>query len=98
MLAVFSSPKIFFVPMNGEGEKHLPQSGIAKKRTAVIRILPKDFLPFATVEPLKCSIMGIVKGLPYSVARFEQLRNENSYYVDKTRSRGTTTIVLPKSV
>ncbi|GAB6868479.1 hypothetical protein JCM16496A_08840 [Bacteroides rodentium JCM 16496] len=78
MLAVFSSPKIFFVPMNGEGEKHLPH--------------------FATVEPLKCSIMEIVKGLPYGVARFEQLRNENSYYVDKTRSRGTTTIVLPKSV
>ncbi|WP_262482759.1 hypothetical protein [Bacteroides rodentium] len=42
--------------------------------------------------------MEIVKGLPYGVARFEQLRNENSYYVDKTRSRGTTTIVLPKSV
>lgn len=28
--------------------------------------------------------MAKVKGLPYGVARFEQIRNENSYYVDKT--------------
>lgn len=25
-----------------------------------------------------------VKGIPYGVASFEQLRQENSYYVDKT--------------
>ena len=25
-----------------------------------------------------------VKGIPYGVANFEQLRQENSYYVDKT--------------
>lgn len=25
-----------------------------------------------------------VKGIPYGVANFEQLRNENLYYVDKT--------------
>ena len=28
--------------------------------------------------------MAKVKGLPYGVSRFEQIRNENSYYVDKT--------------
>ena len=28
--------------------------------------------------------MAKVKGLPYGVARFEQIRNENPYYVDKT--------------
>lgn len=28
--------------------------------------------------------MEKVKGLPYGVARFEQVRSENLYYVDKT--------------
>ena len=28
--------------------------------------------------------MEKVKGLPYGVARFEEVRNENFYYVDKT--------------
>ena len=28
--------------------------------------------------------MNAVKGIPYGVARFESVRNENKYYVDKT--------------
>lgn len=28
--------------------------------------------------------MAQVKGIPYGVSRFEQVRNENLYYVDKT--------------
>ena len=28
--------------------------------------------------------MAAVKNIPYGVANFEQLRNENLYYVDKT--------------
>ena len=28
--------------------------------------------------------MDAVKGIPYGVARFEEVRNENFYYVDKT--------------
>ncbi len=28
--------------------------------------------------------MDAVKGIPYGVARFEEMRNENFYYVDKT--------------
>ncbi len=30
------------------------------------------------------TIMEAVKGIPYGVARFEEVRNENFYYVDKT--------------
>ena len=29
-------------------------------------------------------MMNAVKGIPYGVARFEEVRNENFYYVDKT--------------
>ena len=29
--------------------------------------------------------MDAVKGIPYGVARFEEVRDENFYYVDKTR-------------
>ena len=29
-------------------------------------------------------MMETVKGIPYGVARFEEVRNENLYYVDKT--------------
>ena len=30
-------------------------------------------------------MMEAVKGIPYGVARFEEVRNENFYYVDKTK-------------
>ena len=52
--------------------------------TEGIRKLEEEFLSLCDKGCLKRCIMEKVKGLPYGVARFEEVRNENFYYVDKT--------------
>ena len=36
-----------------------------------------------SLHTINTAKMNTVKGIPYGVARFEEVRNENFYYVDK---------------
>ena len=48
-----------------------------------VSLFPFYFRTFA-LHTNNAAKMDAVKGIPYGVARFEEMRNENFYYVDKT--------------